>query len=1580
MNNRLTERIIGNKKKDKSLSDFIQSFYGNANEAELKSIGEESLYEKAQDAYKFIQSRTPKKPKIEISETNSKDGRPHSILKVLNDDMPFLVDSVTAELNKFGLKIYEIYHPIISVERDSKSKFKKFSENGTKESLIYMSITYISEKCAGDELIDDLEQILKSVRLTVEDWQRMVKKAEESANSIKKAGKAFSKEEVQETEDFIKWLCDNHFTFLSYVEYKLDKNGKLKLVGDSKLGLARNKAGNDSSIVDAEVEHLAKSGSLVQITKSEDKAIVHRNVYMDQIGIKNFDKNGEMIGESWFSGLFASSAYYQTTDLIPLIRRKVRQVRENSGFAPGSHSAKIAQFILDSYPRDEIFQSTTKQLYANTISIIELIKRPRIGLFIRKDMFERYLTCLIYVPKEKFDTNLRYKLQDILEKELQGEVAEYYTQITDSPLSRLYLIIKPSKAGFADYNIERLTRKINDTANVWSDILMGVLFSHFGERKGEALYNKYENAFPESYLAVYQGDNAVHDIKKMEECLESNKIEVEIYQEAKQHGTNQLSLKTYNPGHQLMLSQILPILENLGFKVISEKPFAITPHGKETSIWLREFLLQTNGAQTPDIEQVKEHLQETLKKVIYGEVEDDSLNRLVLISKLNYRDVVLLRSYVKYLKQVGISFGTNFVYDALINQSALTTQIVDLFYAYFLDDDAKKAAKIEQDIKTALLNVSDLSEDTIIRKLVDAVQASLRTNFFQMDENGNPKNYVSIKLRSKKIPFLPKPHPYAEIFVYSPDVEGIHLRGGMVARGGLRWSDRIEDFRTEVLGLMKAQMVKNSVIVPVGSKGGFVCKKQLPTNREERMQAGIECYKTFLRGLLDITDNRVKDKIVPPKNVIRRDEDDPYLVVAADKGTASFSDIANSISAEYNFWLGDAFASGGSVGYDHKVMGITARGAWVGVQRHFREIGCDIQKEDFTCVGIGDMSGDVFGNGMLLSEHIKLLAAFNHMHIFIDPNPNPATSFKERERMFKLPRSSWEDYNSSYISKGGGIFSRSDKSIKITPEMKQALSISADVLTPNELIRAILVAPVDLLWNGGIGTYVKAESEENLDVGDKANDDLRINGGELNCKVVGEGGNLGFTQLGRIEYARKGGRINTDAIDNSAGVDCSDHEVNIKISLAPATESKKLTMKARNKLLEDMTEDVAHLVLRDNYLQTQALSIAESQGTALLEAQQSLIKKMEAQGELDREIEFLPSDAEIARRLSEKTALTRPELAVLLAYSKIRLYNELLDSNLPDEEYFKGDLLLYFPDKMKPKYQSDIEKHQLRREIVATFITNSIVNRTGSTFFHSVAKDTGMQACDIARTYTITRDAFGLRTLWKEIEALDGKINSDIQADMFVSIGQFIETMTFWFLRNLSHPLDVANTIKKFAKHIEEFRKKLDKLMTKNFAEAVKNNTAKLADKGVPKSLAKKICEIDAMTSTCDVALVVDSSKLPLETVGKIYFEIGSKLSFSWLRRQANAINGENYWERLALRNVVDSLFEQQRRIASEITSFVKKNGNSEEAVEAWLEKISKEVTRHKQMINELKSADKHTIPMLVSAVRRVEGLSSIKK
>lgn len=1577
------------KNADDMLKQFIRQFYAKVPAPDLERFDPQYAIAMAASAYRFVTKRELSEPKIRVFSPQAKsDGYEsrHVVIELLNDDMPFLVDSLTAELTRRNLTIRETIHPIIYVKRDNNGALQELAAGAksgfSPESLIHFEVSALPEGLAPDEFKADLEWVLQHIRVTVEDWQPIMKKAEENITRISQLKGIFDKESIAEVSDFLRWLIDRNFVFMGYAEYDFfDSKGKEKLsvISASQLGILKITDELMPRGLEAMPQELRQSllaPQLIEITKSNRRSPVHRPVPMDYIGLKRFDAKGNVIGESRFLGLFTSNVYYQSAEAIPLVRRKIVRVLERADFSPTSHDGKALKAILEFLPRDEIFQMTDDDLFETSMGILVLEAKPSVRMFVRKDAFERFISIMVFVPRERFSTELRRQIQSIVEKAFNGTTSSFATQITEAPLARLHLTVKTTPGDIPVVDIAKIENQVAKSAYLWSDLLSESLRNHHGESKAEKLLRAYGNAFPQNYINRYDSDAAVYDISKIEEALNSNSMALELYR-IKEESDEFLHLKIYNPNEEIALSDILPMLENAGFRAIEERPFLIAPQEGKSQVWIRDFKLQIAGHGKLPLEKIKPLLEETLLKVWRQEAENDRFNALVIKTGLTWRQVVVLRAYAKYLKQIGFTYAQATIEQALNQHPRITRQIVDLFTTRF-DPDLKGSTGKQQAIQTAieeqLAQVDNLVEDRILRRYVDIILTTLRTNYFQT-EGGAYKPVLSFKFDSRNVPDLPLPRPFAEIFVYSTRVEGIHLRGGKVARGGLRWSDRHEDFRTEVLGLMKAQMVKNSVIVPVGSKGGFVVKQPPASgNRDAVMEEGIACYKMYLHGLLDLTDNIVGGKVIPPKQLIRHDEDDPYLVVAADKGTATFSDIANGVSDAYGFWLGDAFASGGSAGYDHKKMAITARGAWVSVVRHFSEMGMDIKEQDFTAVGIGDMSGDVFGNGMLLSDHLKLVAAFNHLHIFIDPNPNTKTSFEERKRLFNLPRSTWKDYDTSLISKGGGVFERNAKTIPISKEAQAALGISKNSLPPDELIRAILMAPVDLLWNGGIGTYVKAEDETHEQVGDRGNNAVRVNGKELRCKIVGEGGNLGFTQKGRIEYARlgaegAGGRINTDAIDNSAGVDCSDHEVNIKIAFSQEIARGKLTRDKRDKLLAAMTEDVARLVLKDNILQTQALTIAHQRSIYMLESQGRLMQTLERRGILDRTIEFLPADKQLADLKAAHKGLTRPELAVLLAYSKMVLYRELLESTLPDEAYFLADLRRYFPTAMQKEFADAIASHPLKREIIATVVTNSMINRAGITFFFSIAEDLGVSARDIACAYTLARDVFSLRDLWKEIEAAT-QVNTSTKVDMYAHINEFLERVTMWLLRNLPLPLDIDNAYKEIAPGVTDIVKNNKVLHSDTTRQAADKLFTQLKEQNVPEALADKISSLEQMSSAFDIISVAHKTHLPVATVGKVYFDLGGRIGLGWLRLCAHRIATVTHWERLAVQSIIGDLYDEQRRLAMTVIE-------QSRHVEAWAEAHAADLNRFDRFVDDLKSSDSPDIPKLMVALRHIRTLGA---
>src|SRR6266516_305470 len=1318
------------------------------------------LYGAAIAHWNLVQHRAPQECKVHVYTPQLEEHgwqSPHTVIEVITDDMPFLVDSVSMEVTRHGYAIHLILAPIINVRRDAQGQLLEVLPpeaapgDAITEALLHFEVDQQREPAVLDELRQDLVRVLGQVRAVVDDWPKMRHILQQIARELDTTSLSIDQEEVAEVKALLAWLDDGNFIFLGYCAYNLlpeDGEDRLCAVPGSGLGILReadtSPVSHDFATLPSEGRTLGRSRRLLTLTKANARSPVHRPSHMDYVGIKRFDADGHVLGEWHFLGLYTTAAYHAHPRDIPVLRHKFNRVLTRAAFSPGDHYHKALIDILETYPRDELFQIAEDELFAIAIGILHIGERPQVRLFLRRDPYGRFLSCLVYLPRDRYNTENRLRIQRILQQQLHGVSVEHTAHVTESILARLHIIIYTDPDDVPAYDVRAIEKRMAEATRSWTDDLQAALLDQCGEEVGNRLFQRYRDAFPTAYRAEFPARAAVPDIMRMEHLAPGSGLTLSLYRplEAPERSLRFKVLRCEQP---MTLSDILPVLETLGVQVVDERPYEIRP-GERPAVWMYDLGLIYTGEGELNTEHVKALFQDAFAQAWRDDIETDGFNRLVLRAQLSGREIAVLRAYSKYLRQAGSLFSQAYMEQSLTRHPQIARLLLDLFRTRF-DPAALKNAQAEaqlvEDIEHALDAVPSLDEDRILRSFLHLIRASLRTNFFQRGADQQPRPYLSFKLDPSLVPDLPLPRPLFEIFVYSPRMEGVHLRGGRVARGGIRWSDRREDFRTEILGLMQAQMVKNAVIVPLGAKGGFVVKQPLSgTDREALLAEVTACYQTLIRGMLDLTDNLLAGQVVPPPDVVRYDGDDPYLVVAADKGTATFSDIANAVAAEYGFWLGDAFASGGSAGYDHKAMGITARGAWESVTRHFRELDYDVQSQDFTVIGIGDMSGDVFGNGMLRSRHIQLIGAFNHQHIFLDPDPDPERSFQERERLFKLPRSSWADYDHSVISQGGGIFPRSAKSIPLSPEVRRRLAVEAEVLTPNELIRALLKAPVDLLWNGGIGTYVKASDERHSDVGDKANDTLRVDGREVRCRVVAEGGNLGFTQQGRIEYALLGGRINTDAIDNSAGVDCSDHEVNLKILLNALVGASDMTEKQRNQLLAGMTGEVAELVLRDNYEQNQALSLA--QASALLDEQAGFMRRLEQANKLNRALEFLPDDERLAERRTARLGLVRPELATLLAYSKITLYEELLTSDLPDTPELESELVHYFPSPVQERAAEPMRNHRLRREIIATRVTNRIVNRMGSTFVYRLGEETGATAEDIARAFTVVLEVFDM--------------------------------------------------------------------------------------------------------------------------------------------------------------------------------------------------------------------------------------------
>ncbi len=1545
--------------------------------------------------WSLAQKRGGGEPKLKIYCTTKNGSGPRkTIIDIVSDDLAFLIDSVAAEVNKHNFLIDLLLHPTLYAKYDSKGKLLETSMSEKKgfirQSHIHVQIKDIPPEDALKSLEKQLYIALEDVDIANKDWRKMLNQLKQARRDLENAKTRRPLKEVQQYCAFIDYLYDNNFTMLGYREYEfIEKDGAIKsrTIKNSGLGLL-NKSARPAYINDHDeglprnLQEMRRNLPPLSISKTNRLATVHRRVPMDAIAIKTYDKDGNVSGEKLFIGLFTSVTYSRSVSDVPYLREKVIEVLEMSEFMPGSHDRKALRHILEKYPRDELFQITPKQLLKVATNILKLQERQRIALFLRKDPFRRYVSCLVYIPRDRFGTALRKVMCSILEKELNGTCENFYTSLDDSVFARVMFTINIRQDDDPNLDVDRLEGLLQEAGQTWQELLSQALSEAYeNEENIMLLSQKYGEAFPVAYTERYRAKQSVFDIEKTEQALTDNKLQLDLYR-PENVDLRQLRLKVYNPGKPLNLSDVMPILQNLGLRAISELPFELKPQDTEHSVWIHDFLLETPEMEDViAIGDVKKNFERGFSKIWTRDMESDGLNRLILSANINWHEITILRTYVRYMKQIRSPFSRPYTEKALTENPKISRMLVDLFKSYHDPAHGKRSDKLvaecTKNIANALNKVESLDQDRILRTITSLIEATLRTNYFQHLEDGTAKPYLSIKLDSALVPDMPEPRPYREVFVYSPRVEAIHLRGDKIARGGLRWSDRHEDFRTEVLGLMKAQMVKNAVIVPMGSKGGFVVKT--PTHsREEFMEEGIECYKMLIRGLLDLTDNRKGTKVIPPKGIVRRDGDDPYLVVAADKGTASFSDIANGIARDYGFWLDDAFASGGSAGYDHKKMGITARGAWESVKLLFRQLNHDTQTQAFDVVGVGDMGGDVFGNGMLLSKQIQLIGAFNHLHIFCDPEPDAATSWKERKRLFDGVKG-WGEYDKKLLSKGGRIYDRNEKTLTLTPEIQKRFDLDKDKVTPNELLRAILKARTDLLWFGGIGTYIKSSSETHADVGDKASDSIRIDATDIRTKVIGEGANLGVTQLGRIEFSEHGGMLNTDFVDNSGGVNSSDLEVNIKILMTDIMSGKDHTMdiKARNKLLEKMTSEVANLVLRSNYQQAQAISLAELQAKENLQIQDDFMKDLEREQGLNRKLEGLPDEEKIEQRLRVGKGLTRPELAVLVSYAKIAFTKDLLASDIPESPDMEDWMLNYFPKDLQKQYVKEIKRHRLGREIVATSMANSLVNRMGPTFLKAKMNKTGANAAQIAKAYIIVRDAYNLRTLWDQIEALDNKVPAEVQLKAMREIALLSEHAITWFLTRLGHDLDIGREIENFGNGIDKLSSNLGKLLTSDQKDSVNMRTISGERDGLPKKLAEQIALMPVLSSACDIIRISLEQNTDLLDTARTYFEVGEEFHMDWLRQQARYLPSDDQWQAEATHGLVDQLYGCQAAVTVRILTDTKGKAAKDKTLgETWMNKHSHQVEQLMPLFVDLRHAGTIELPMLIIAEQRLRNLA----
>ncbi|MEU0080747.1 NAD-glutamate dehydrogenase [Micromonospora tulbaghiae] len=1606
---RLVAQAVALAGDDHDAATLVDRFWRFAPDEELIGFTAEEMLEAARAHRDLAQQRVPGELKLRIHEPDAEQH--HTVVEIVTDDMPFLVDSVTALLNSRHLDVHLLVHPLVVVRREPLGRLTEVSADvepddaiagDLVESWMRIEIDPVRDPAERETLRRELQRVLTDVREAVEDWPKMRQRALALADELAAARTSDNRPPVPEKDitdsvELLRWLAHDHFTFLGYREYRLvhtdgARGGQaLEAVLGTGLGILRSDSPEARSLnsMTPEAHEKVLEKRLLIITKANSRATVHRSAYLDYIGFKIFNEAGEVVGERRFLGLFSTAAYRTSVQELPVVRRKVAEVLDRSGLSLRSHSGKDLLQILETYPRDELFQIKTDDLYHAVIGVLRMAGRRQLRVFLRRDAYGRFISCLIYLPRDRFTTQNRLRMQDILLRELNGVGVDYTTRVTESMLARVHFIVRTDpNSPPGDIDADLLAEELADATRLWDDDYRLVLERKLGDEQAKHLFARYADAFPEGYKDGHTPYEAMKDLAKLELLEEPGQLEMHLFRKqapprpyaaraADADDALDVRFKVYRYGEPMMLSAVLPVLHSLGVKVVDEHPYEV--ERVDGRIWLYDFGLEL-PERHQDLAEVRPHVENAFAAAWRGEAEVDGFNELVLRAGLTWRQVVVLRAYAKYLRQAGTVFSQEYMEQTFIAYPQIAELLVKLFETRFapgattLDERRQRSGELVDAIGEALDEVASLDQDRILRSYLTLIQATLRTSFYQKPVGGRPKAYVAFKLDPQAIPDLPAPRPKFEIFVYSPRFEGVHLRYGPVARGGLRWSDRREDFRTEVLGLVKAQMVKNAVIVPVGAKGGFVLK-QKPGDRDE----AVICYKEFISALLDVTDNIVSGEIVPPEDVVRHDGDDPYMVVAADKGTATFSDIANEISEAHSFWLGDAFASGGSAGYDHKKMGITARGAWESVKRHFRELGHDTQTQDFTVVGVGDMSGDVFGNGMLLSQHIRLVAAFDHRHIFLDPDPDSARSWEERQRLFDMPRSSWEDYDRELISEGGGVYSRTAKSVPISPQVRAVLGLDEDVtqLSPQELMKAILTAPVDLFWNGGIGTYVKASSQTNAEVGDKSNDAIRVDGKGLRCRVVGEGGNLGFTQQGRIEYASTGGRIYTDFIDNAAGVDCSDHEVNIKILLNTAVADGELDRPERDELLAQMTDEVADLVLRDNYDQARALNNAQAQAASLLPVHRRMINELERSGALNRSLEALPSDEELAVRT--ESGLTAPEFAVLLAYVKIVLEREIVGEGLADEEWTTDVLVNYFPTPLRQRFADRMGRHRLRRDIVTTVLVNEAINRGGISFVFRVVEETAASAADVLRAYVVVREVFGLRDLWDAVEALDNKVSPELQTAVYLDTRRLLDRAVRWLVTNRRSPIDVPAEIARLRDGVARLLPDLEHRFWGTEREAIAAHIESLVGRGLPRDLAEQATRLMYSFGLLDIVETAQATGRDVSEVASVYFVLSDRFRVDALLSKISLLPREDRWQTLARMALRYDLYAALAALTAEVLGSTPEDVPPVERVQEWEQANATSIHRAHRAMGEFDEsrADLSALSVLLRQIRTLVRTSA---
>ncbi|MEV4317790.1 NAD-glutamate dehydrogenase [Actinocrispum sp. NPDC049592] len=1610
------------------IADLIRLYYRYVPPEEVIGFGPADLVGAVRSHLDLAAQRVPGRPEVRaVNPTAEVDGwcTSATVIQVVTDDMPYLVESVSAELVRGGVQVQRVVHPIVVVRRDVTGGLREVlptADPGSPpadalvESWMYIEIDLVTDPDRGREIATGLYSVLNDVREVVEDAEKMRGQALALAESLDASALPMGGEEVADGAALLRWLSNGNFTFLGYRQYELvraegETDPALRGVLATGLGVLRQDslaarsltAGPDS------VAH-ALAPKLLVLTEASAPSTVHRSVYPYYVGVKTFDDAGEVTGEHRFLGVFTTAAQHDNVLDIPVVARRVREVIHQAGFPLDSYNGQRMLEVIQNWPRAELFSSSAESLYATATGVIALADRRRLRLFLRRDPFGRFYSCFVFLPRDRYTTTTRLAMQEVLLEELGGSNLEYNARIGEFALAQVYFTVHtdPARQTTEEPDVARIQERLTMAIRSWEDRMAEAILAEqqelgtvsMGAESAGQLGQRLAGVFPEAYKEDFTAAEALKDLRRLEGLANDGDMDMQFYV-PDDAGPGERRFKLYLAGEGVTLSQVLPVLTRMDVEVIDERPYPLRNDGGR-DWWIYDFGLRIDAKPLENrtdeqIEQARTQFQDAFGAAWRGEAETDRYNALVLRAGIDWRQATVLRAYARYLRQAGTPFGQEYIVNSVLAHTDIATALVRLFETRFslnLDEPSREAMTSAQtDEITALIDeVKSLDEDRILRSLLRLINATLRTNYMVRDEDGKPRPYLAFKLEPAQIPELPQPRPRFEIFVYSPRVEGVHLRFGPVARGGLRWSDRREDFRTEILGLVKAQAVKNAVIVPVGAKGGFVVKRPpAPTgdpglDRQATLAEGIACYRMFISGLLDLTDNLEAGRTVPAPQVVRYDGDDSYLVVAADKGTATFSDIANEVACQYGFWLGDAFASGGSVGYDHKAMGITARGAWEAVKRHFRELDVDTQTQDFTVVGVGDMSGDVFGNGMLLSEHIRLVAAFDHRHIFIDPTPDAASSFAERRRMFDLPRSSWDDYNRELISEGGGVYSRAAKAIPLTPQAKQALGIADEVgkLSPAELMKAILLAPVDLLWNGGIGTYVKASGESHADVGDKANDALRVNGNELRVKVVGEGGNLGLTQRGRIEFARANGKVNTDALDNSAGVDCSDHEVNIKILLDHLVTEGRLTGEQRNELLAEMTDEVADLVLADNYRQNAVMGVSRSHAGPMVSVHARLVTWLEEHGGLNRELEALPSPARFKEMDEACQGLTSPELSTLLAHVKLGLKEELLASDLPRSGVFAGRLPEYFPTQLRERFGDAIAAHPLSQQITTTLLINELVDGGGITYAFRLAEEINASATDSVRAFAVVTRVYDLPSVWREIDALDNMVSTEIADQMVLETRRLLDRASRWLLSNRPQPLAVGAEINRFSKVVHDIAPQVGDLISGPDAELVAAQIERWKAAGVPAGLAHRVGTLVSAYSLLDITEVaelaerevgLDTERSPLETA-ELYYMLADYLDIDQLLTSISGLERGNRWHALARLALRDDVYSSLRAITLDALQHSDPGQTAAQKIENWEKANTSRLARARVALDELRHvAGRLDLATLSVAARQIRSM-----